>query len=173
MAAAPSSARAATAVDVRDASRPPAGRRPLSAPRSVVLVVLLAAGVAWIVLLWGLSNHVFPGNSDDANALLAGRSIVHGNVLLAGWRLPSDPMVAIDIPLYGVFTLLIGVRPAVLHAVPVTLAVVAVGVACWVASLRVTNRLLAAAVAFILVVRPAGAVTSVPLQPPARRANTV
>ena len=86
-------------------------------------LVLLGAGCAGLVLLLNaVSWRAFGGNSDDANAVLAGHALVHGNVLLHGWQLPTDSYWSVDLPLYGVASLITGVRQSLLHIVPSAIA---------------------------------------------------
>jgi hypothetical protein len=60
----------------------------------------------------------FPKNSDDANCLLAGFDMWHGNVWLAHWRLGPDHFYTGDILAYGILTRLFGVSPKFLSLLP-------------------------------------------------------
>ena len=97
-------------------------------------VAALAFSAAWVALLYSISWHAFAANSDDANVVLAGHSFVHGNPFLHGWQLPADPYWLTDVPVYGAFVAVTGLRASLMHAVPAALAASVVLVAVWLAS---------------------------------------
>lgn len=75
------------------------------------------------MLLYASSWHTtFGKNSDHANAVLAGRDIVSGHPLLDGWVLPLNTYWSLDLSFLAAFTVLGGVRPAAMNAVPVVIA---------------------------------------------------
>src|SRR5205823_6031041 len=76
-----------------------------------------AALVVGAVFLAAVARHNRYGNSDNANALLAGRAMVT-NPLLRGWDLPHDSYWLIDLPLFGLASLVLGLRELVLSFVP-------------------------------------------------------
>ena len=107
--------------------------------RRLLLVLALALGTCgWLVLLYASSWRYAAGHSDNANSVLAGYDLFHGNVLLAGWTMTANTYWSIDLPFFGVFTALWGVGPSAIHAVPVAIgaALVVVGVACAVRDRR-------------------------------------
>lgn len=77
--------------------------------------------VGWLTEIYGASWRLVWGSSDDANAVLIGNALAKGNLLLHGWTLPPDSYWTIDLPFYAVFTAAEGVRPALMHQVPVLL----------------------------------------------------
>lgn len=109
-------------------------RRPwlkwVAAALGVVCLIALIAG--WVTELYGASWHLVWGDSDNANAVLIGNALAHGNLLLHGWTLPPDSYWSIDLPFYAIFTAAEGIRPALMHQVPVLLdvALVVLGATC-------------------------------------------
>jgi hypothetical protein len=85
----------------------------------IVALVLLAL---WVSFLYTLSWRARLGNSDNANAVLAGHEMIRGNILLRGWILPADTYWSIDLPVFGLFTAVAGVGPAAMYGVPLLLA---------------------------------------------------
>ncbi|MHB1782676.1 MAG: hypothetical protein ACYCTE_08300 [Acidimicrobiales bacterium] len=92
--------------------------------------VAAAAGVfgfaALVVLLYVLSAHVVPGNSDGATVVLEGQSLGAGDVTLHHWFLSLDSFWGVDALFYAVAVLLVGVRPELLNLVPAVIAALAV-----------------------------------------------
>lgn len=84
----------------------------------------------WAWLLYALSWHTRTPNSDNANAVMAGRDLFHGNVLLRGWELPSDTFWSIDLPVYGLASVVLGISPRTLYLVPVLIGL-AVMLVAW------------------------------------------
>jgi len=124
--------------------------------RAAAVCVIVAGSIAWVLFLTEVGRHTRYGTSDNANALLAGQSMLHGNLLLRGWELPPDSYWLIDLPLFGLASVLFGLREVLLHAVPAAVAMAAVAVGAIVAQmdLRPTRRWVAAGVLFILLVIP-------------------
>jgi hypothetical protein len=60
----------------------------------------------------------FAKNSDDANCLLAGFDMFHGNILLKHWRVGPDHFYTGDILAYGILTRLFGITPTFLSLFP-------------------------------------------------------
>ena len=60
----------------------------------------------------------FQKNSDDANCLLAGFDMLHGNALLKHWRLGPDHFYTGDILAYGILTTLFGISFNFLSLLP-------------------------------------------------------
>jgi hypothetical protein len=89
------------------------------------------AVIAWTVLTWAVSIHTFRSHSDSANAILAGRDMARGNLLLRGWALPSDSYWTIDIVLFALWALVRPVGPAAAHAVPLVIAAGIVALGMW------------------------------------------
>ena len=137
--------------------------------RLAVVLITASALVVWLWLLYSISWHAFAGNSDDANAVFAGRSLVHGNPLLRGWELPGDPYWLTDLPVYGVVASVAGLRPSVMHLVPTILAaaVVLVGVALSARGLRPGgHRWAGRATTFVLIGLPVPLMATFFLQGP-------
>ena len=136
---------------------------------TAVAVAIALLLVLWLWLLYSISWHAFPGNSDDANAVLAGRSLVHGNLLLRGWELPGDPYWLTDLPVYGIVASVAGLRPSVMHLVPTILAaaVALVGVALSAHGLRPGgHRWAGRAATFVLIGLPVPLMATFFLQGP-------
>ena len=156
---------------MRAEAKAPAADRPVAGgrltPTSRLLAVLVSLGVglagcAWLAGIWH-SAWLWPGQSDSAAVILAGDSMRHGNWLLKGWFLPYDTYWLLDIPLYAVGVAVLGMRPAVMHAVPLLfyLAVVATGIWMAVKGSGRPTRLAAGAITFVLLglLGPTAAVT--------------
>src|SRR5205085_3327320 len=118
---------AATA-DTRRAARPPRlprrwrwhsvgrpGRRGVLAGAAVVLAVAVVYGCAL------REASAVTTESDAASFALQGWAMTHGNPLLQGWRLADVSLYSVDLPVYAVGVLVVGLRPAV---VPVCAAAV-------------------------------------------------
>ncbi|PZS19164.1 MAG: hypothetical protein DLM54_07425 [Acidimicrobiales bacterium] len=86
-------------------------------------VCLAGLFLIWLTVLYGASWHVFLGNSDDANAVLEGHSLANGNLVLHGWSLSADSYWTTDLLFYALFSAVEGVRPALMHQVPMILAI--------------------------------------------------
>ena len=87
--------------------------RRLAAAGAVAVGVVIG-----VIFLTAVARHIRYASSDNANALLAGRAMVHGNPLLRGWDLPHDSYWLIDLPLFGLASLVLGFRELVLSFVP-------------------------------------------------------
>jgi hypothetical protein len=92
-----------------------------------------AAFAGLLALLYFASVHAGAGDSDGSTAILAGQSIGHGNVLLHGWVSGFDSFWTIDDLFYALATLIFGLRPGLLHAVPALLAALTVVVGILIA----------------------------------------
>jgi hypothetical protein len=118
---------------------------------------LLFGFAACVVFLTLVARHTRFGSSDNANALLAGQAMFRGNPLLRDWELPTNSYWLIDLPVFGLASVLFGVREVLLHAVPAAVAVTAIIVASGVApmGLRLSRRWwVGAGVVFILLGLP-------------------
>jgi len=120
-------------------------------------VFAAAAVVALFAFLYANSWHTFPGNADDANAVLAGHAISHGNVWLHGWKLPADSYWPMDLGAYALFTAIAGIGPGAYHAVPTAIYVGVVVLATVMAAMDADGRArwVAVAVTFVIVGLPA------------------
>ena len=97
-------------------------------PRSMLAFaggIAVVAAAVWVGYLVELGWHAFSSHSDSANAVLAGRDMVTGNLFLAGWNLPQASYWTMDLPLYGVLSLFVGTDATVAHLGP---AIVGAGV---------------------------------------------
>jgi hypothetical protein len=74
------------------------------------------------------ADQLQPNTPDNASVILEGQAILHGNVLLRGWYLPSDSLITTDMPLVAVGSLLLTgpqllkIMPALLYAATVLTA---------------------------------------------------
>ena len=95
---------------------------PEKPPRTLAVAlavgVALVAAAAWLAYLAALGWHAFSSHSDSANAVLAGRDMVTGNLFLAGWNLPQASYWTMDLPLYGLLSLFVGADATVVHLGP-------------------------------------------------------
>ncbi len=93
-------------------------------------VLAVAAVVGLFLLLYAVSEHAGPGNSDSATVVLEGQAMAHGNVLLHGWSMSLDSFWTIDALWYLLASLLWGAQPILIHAVPAAIAtaVIVIGV---------------------------------------------
>jgi len=149
--------------------------RPGPLPRRLRFFLVGACGAGLVVFLNAVSWRAFGGNSDDANALLAGHALVHGNVLLHGWQLPTDSYWSVDLPLYGIASLVTGVGQSLLHIVPsaIAAAVVLAAVVLAVRDAPPARRWAAGATTLAIVGLPAPLLASFFLQGPMHIATTL
>lgn len=91
----------------------------------------LVGFVGLVALLYVLSVHAAPSNSDGASVVLEGQSLQAGHLTLAGWRLSFDSFWTVDAPFYAIAVAIFGVRSMLMHLVPAVLAalVITVGAA--------------------------------------------
>ena len=104
----------------------PSRTRRLAVPAALTLVSF----VALAVLLYFVSAHTVPGNSDGATVILEGQSMSAGHLLLHGWALSLDSFWTVDAVVYMFAVLFAGVHAAFLNLVPtlVASAVIVTGV---------------------------------------------
>lgn len=94
-----------------------------AAVRRVGLAALDVGALAGLVaLLYLVSVHAAPGNSDGASVVLEGKALFAGNVALDHWTLSLDSFWLIDALFYGAATTIAGLRPDLLHLIPAVLA---------------------------------------------------
>ncbi len=105
----------------------------VSVRRRWPIAACVLAGLVLLCLFYGKASWRLAGDSDNATVLLEGLSLLHGNLILHGWRLPQDVNWTIDAPAYALVSLLRGVNPADLHDAPALLMALAVGAAMWAA----------------------------------------
>jgi hypothetical protein len=87
--------------------------------RRIAVAAGLALGFAACALfLTAVTRHTRFGSSDNANALLAGAAMVRGNFWLRGWQLPNNSYWLVDLPMFGLADVLVGVRDGLLLVVP-------------------------------------------------------
>ncbi len=84
-------------------------------------------GVAF--LLYAAGVHAAIGISDGASVALEGQAMGNGHVLLHGWALSYDSFWTLDAPFYALASVIVGIRPSLLFAVPaiIATAVIVVG----------------------------------------------
>jgi hypothetical protein len=149
---------------------PPLVREPLSAVRGrdtaavrpsartrVAAAAGTAAAAAVLLLVYRRLSETSPVGSDSANAVLQGRSIADGNVLLGGWTLSGASFYVTDLPFYALFGALRGISPDVAHDAAAATYVLLVLAACFLAvgTARGTAAMARTAVTLLLLVAPA------------------
>jgi hypothetical protein len=78
-----------------------------------------------------------PQNSDSVQGFLEAQSILHGNLLLSGWRLSSDNYLFTDTPFFVAYQILFGHRMEALAAIPwIIYVLVLILIACVAGSIR-------------------------------------
>src|SRR5215471_15145141 len=122
-----------------------------------LLPVAAVAAAGMLLLVYERLSQTAPITADSANAVLQGRSVASGNVLLSGWTLSGASFYATDLPFYTAFAAIRGLSPNVAHdagAVIYTLLVVA---ACFLArgQARGIPALGRMAVTLLLLISPA------------------
>jgi len=122
--------------------------------------------LGWLYYCWRLSLTVPAGLDlfDFANNLLYADDMRHGNWLLHGWVVTQDPHWLTDDVVYVIGLAARGFDPSLLHAVPVVVYTVLVGLAAWAAvvglNLRAGERLLVSAIALLPLVFPSRTLAS-------------
>ena len=95
-------------------------------PYSVVLVL----GFIVLFVSYLFAAQYITNNSDDASIIFEGQAMLHCNIFMHGWYLPSDSFITSEMPLYALGSLILSpqallkVGPALLYASTVLLAVV-------------------------------------------------
>lgn len=135
---------------VREASR-------AWARTGALLPVAFAAGAGVLLLAYERLSQTAPITADSANAVLQGRSMASGNVLLSGWTLSGASFYLTDLPFYAVFAAIRGLSPDVAHDVGALIYTLLVLTACLLArgggrGLPALGRM---AVTLLLLVAPA------------------
>ena len=75
-----------------------------------------------------VASQLVRNNSDNASIILEGRAMLHGNLILRGWYLPSDSFMTSEMPLDALGSLfftgvqLLKITPALLYATTVVAA---------------------------------------------------
>ncbi|HSR26050.1 MAG TPA: hypothetical protein VLW53_21025 [Candidatus Eisenbacteria bacterium] len=98
-----------------------------------------------------------PITADSANAVLQGRSMVDGNLLLSGWTLSGASFFMTDLPFYAASTVVRGVSPMAAHDVGAVIYTLLVLTACFLARGRArgAQALGRMAVTLLLLIAPA------------------
>jgi hypothetical protein len=97
--------------------------------RAVLVVAgTIAASVAWACLLAAVARHIRFGSSDNANAALAGQAMLHGNPLLHGWEMPHNSYWLLDLPFFGVGSMVFGLQDGLMSAVPAMVATAGIAI---------------------------------------------
>lgn len=122
-----------------------------------------------------MSWHVLGGTSDNAAAVLAGRDMVHGNLLLHGWHLGADSFFLLDLPVLGLQTSASGLGPATFHVVPTGIAAATVLITTVSASRLVKRRdaAIAALATFLILAFPSAVFAAFFLQGPIHVSTTL
>jgi len=151
-------------VQGKPAARQPRGSRVRVRRRTIVasLAGVLAVAVVYLCALREAS--AVQVQSDSAAMALQGWAMAHGNVLLHGWRLADVSFYTIEVPLYALAGLALGLRPDIVPACSAATFTILVAAAALVA--RGQRRGLAGAAA-------AGIATAVMAGPVLRVAGTL
>ena len=124
---------------------------------SGVLPVITVAGAGVLLLLYERLSATAPITADSANAVLQGRSVAAGNLLLSGWTLSGASFYLTDLPFYAAFAAIRGLSPDVAHDVGALIYTLLVVAACFLARGRARGvpALGRMAVTLLLLVAPA------------------
>src|SRR5487761_1780033 len=135
--------------DREGAGCPPGSRRWLAAAAWVVGSLALFG----LFLRVSLSSHV---NSDGAINALQARDLLHGNVLLRGWRVADANFYFLELPLNAVATAVFGLGNFAAHAASALtyLFVAVLAVALAVAGSRGTGKAVRCAVVMVVLAAP-------------------
>lgn len=119
----------------------------------------LGAAVLGAILLpvYDRLSATAPVTADSANAVLQGRSMADGNVLLDGWTLSGASFFATDLPFYAISTAIRGLSPVAAHDVGAAIYTLLVLAACFLARGRARGlpALGRMAITLVLLVAPA------------------
>ena len=126
--------------------------------------------VGFFALFFGYlySSQLVVKNSDDASIILEGQAMLHGNLLMHGWYLPSDSFITTEMPLDALNSIfftgqqILRITPALLYAATVLIAT-------YLATRQVSDpkrRWLAAAACLALLAFPIGLLFSLVMQGP-------
>src|SRR5215831_1620994 len=132
-------------------------------PRAGGLLPLVTVGAAGVLmLLYERLSATAPITADSANAVLQGRSMAGGNVLLSGWTLSGASFYMRDLPFYAAFAAIRGLSPDVAHDVGAVIYTLLVLSACFLARGRARGIPAAGrmAVTLLLLVAPAPGVAA-------------
>src|SRR5262252_3729193 len=127
-------------------------------PRAGGLLPLVTVGAAGVLmLLYERLSPTAPITADSANAVLQGRSVAAGNLLLSGWTLSGASFYLTDLPFYAAFAAIRGLSPDVAHDVGALIYTLLVVAACFLARGRARGvpALGRMAVTLLLLVAPA------------------
>lgn len=136
--------------------------------RVLALSGAVAVGLLGTWYLAMLSARTYAGNSDGATVILEGRAISAGHLLLSGWSMTVESFWTIDALVYAAAVELVGVRPALLHAVPAVLVVALMGLGIWLAGRhrRLPGALAGAATVIAVLGLPSATLSYMMLQGP-------
>jgi hypothetical protein len=92
-----------------------AGRRHLFALHDIAIstVIIGCLSIAYFFVF-----HFVAHGSDEANPLISGYEMFHGNPLLRGWQEAASTFYGIDLVLMGLLTLIFGLSPKILTITP-------------------------------------------------------
>jgi hypothetical protein len=79
----------------------------------ITIVVISCLSVAYFFMF-----HFVAHGSDEANPLISGYEMFHGNPLLWGWQEAASTFYGIDLALMGALTLIFGLSPKILIITP-------------------------------------------------------
>ena len=134
--------------------------KPAAARRSLAVYLLL---FVVLTFTYYIAFRIWPHNSDDANSLLIGYDIFHGNPLLKGWFTPPDSFYATDAIYLGLFSSILGPTLPVMVLTPAAIWAATVVAALIYAVRGGENRWLAATLVLAILAFPIISVSS-PMQ---------
>jgi hypothetical protein len=99
----------------------------------IVAMVMTAAVLVALSLLYTQIARTVPANSDDASIVLEAADVLHGNSWLHGWTLANESFFTLDLPFHLIDVAWHGVRPRVMREVPAVVYALTVLGAVWLA----------------------------------------
>lgn len=117
---------------------------------ATVVPTVLAVGAALTASYEMAAAQISATTADAATALLEGRALDHGNVLLHGWSLSLDSFWGLDALAYALVLPFTGVHLYVLHLEPALVATVVLGLAFVLAAIDHRRRAMAVSALVLL-----------------------
>jgi hypothetical protein len=100
-------------------------------------LLLVAAG---LFILYFRQSWIGPFNSDGASMILQAHDMLHGNLLLSGWRVADVSFYTTELPEYMLIVAVRGLRPDVVHICAAITYTLMVGLAAFLARGRATGK---------------------------------
>ncbi len=125
---------------------------PLSSSRPKASLILILGLFCGLVVLFELvAQQISATTADAATALLEGKTIASGGLLLHGWALSLDSFWGLEALFYAVGVRIFGVHLYLLHLIPAFIAAAIVFVGVWLSALDLPRRGAIAAGIFVFV----------------------